>query len=106
MKKELESITNEEINNTLLIVNKNKPSNDKSSLFFNDNVNKADSQPHIPTIMTTPIIEKAHLTKFHHLLLKMKLTLSLPAILKILIMITQRHQTFLTVHTKMLNTKN
>ena len=37
----------------------NKPSNDKSSYFLNDNFNIADSQPHIPTTMATPIIEKS-----------------------------------------------
>ena len=33
-----------------------KPSNDKSSYFL---IDKAESQPHISTIMTTPIIEKS-----------------------------------------------
>ena len=37
----------------------NKPSNDKSSYFLTDNFYKADSQPHIPTTMATPIIEKS-----------------------------------------------
>ena len=37
----------------------NKPSNDKSSYFLIDNFYIADSQPHIPTTMATPIIEKS-----------------------------------------------
>ena len=37
----------------------NKPSNDKSSYFLADNSYIADSQPHIPTTMATPIIEKS-----------------------------------------------
>ena len=37
----------------------NKPSNDKSSYFLTDNSYIADSQPHIPTTMATPIIEKS-----------------------------------------------
>ena len=36
-----------------------KPSNDKSSYFLIDNFYIADSQPHIPTTMATPIIEKS-----------------------------------------------
>ena len=38
---------------------KNKSSNDKSSYFLTDNSYIADSQPHIPTTMATPIIEKS-----------------------------------------------
>ena len=37
----------------------NKPSGDKSSYFLIDNFNIADSQPHIPATMVTPIIEKS-----------------------------------------------
>ena len=37
----------------------NKPSNDKSSYFLIDNFNIADSQTHIPTTMSIPIIEKS-----------------------------------------------
>ena len=37
----------------------NKPSNDKSSYILTDNSYIADSQPHIPTTMATPIIEKS-----------------------------------------------
>ena len=37
----------------------NKPPNDKSSYFLIDNFYIADSQPHIPTTMATPIIEKS-----------------------------------------------
>ena len=64
IKRELQSITNEEITDTLktlcdLGLIENKPSN--------------------------------HLPKFYHLLLKMKLILSLPAMLRIMIMIPQKH---------------
>ena len=34
----------------------NKPSKDKSSCFLSDN-NITDLEPHIPTIMTTPLVE-------------------------------------------------
>ena len=95
IKRELQSITNEEITDTLktceMRLIENKPSNDKSSFFRTDKSYIADSQPHIPTAMATPVIEKAHLLKFHHLLLKMKLALLLPAMLRITIMIPQRH---------------
>ena len=96
IKKELQSITNEEITDTLKILCElglieNKPSNDKSSYFLIDNFNTANSQPHIPIMMATPVIENAHLLKFYHLLSKMKLTLSLPAMLRIMILILQRH---------------
>ena len=96
IKRELQSITNEDITDTLktlceMRLTENKPSNDKSSFFLTDNSYIADSQPHIPTKMATPITEKAHLLKFNHLLLKMKLTLLLPAMLRITIMIPQRH---------------
>ena len=58
-----EKLTNYEINDTLktlceLGVIENLPSNEKSSYFLIDNINKADSQPHILTIMATTIIEK------------------------------------------------
>ena len=64
IKRELQSITNEEITNTLktlceMRLIENKPSNDKSSYFLIDNFYIADSQPHIPTTMATPIIEKS-----------------------------------------------
>ena len=64
IKVELQSITNEEIIDTLktlceLELIENKASNDKSSYFLIDNFNIADSQPHIPTTMSTPIIEKS-----------------------------------------------
>ena len=63
IKKELQSITNYEINDTLktlceLGVIENLSSIEKSSYFLIDNINKADSQPHILTIMATTIIEK------------------------------------------------
>ena len=54
-KKELQSITKRLCK---LGVIENKPLNDKSSSFIIDNINIADSQPHIPTIMAAPIIEK------------------------------------------------
>ena len=64
IKRELQSITNEEITDTLktlceMRLIKNKSSNDKSSYFLTDNSYIADSQPHIPTTMATPIIEKS-----------------------------------------------
>ena len=37
----------------------NKTSNDKSSYFLIDNINIEDSQPHITTIMGTPIIAES-----------------------------------------------
>ena len=63
IKEELQSITNEEITDTLktlcaLVITENKSSNDKSYYFLMDNFNIADSQPHIPATMATPIIEK------------------------------------------------
>ena len=63
IKRKLQSNTNEEITDTLktlceMRLIENKPSNDKSSFFFTDNSYIADSQPHISTIMATPIIEK------------------------------------------------
>ena len=42
-----------------LEVIENKPLNEKSSYFLIDNINIADSQFHIPTIMATPINEKS-----------------------------------------------
>ena len=64
IKRELQSITSEEITDTLktlceMKLIENKPSNDKSSYFLIDNFYIADSQPQIPTTMTTPIIEKS-----------------------------------------------
>ena len=64
IKTELQSIINEEITDTLKTLCEmgligNKPSNDKSSYFLTDNSYIADSQPHIPTTMATPIIEKS-----------------------------------------------
>ena len=61
VKKELHSITNTDINNTLKKLVEmgrieNKPSKDKSSYFLSDN-NITDFEPHIPTIMTTPLFE-------------------------------------------------
>ena len=59
IKSELQSITNEEITDTLktceIRLIENKPFNDKSSYFLIDNFNIADSQPHITTTMATPI---------------------------------------------------
>ena len=64
IKRELQSITNEEITNTLktlceMRLIENKPSNDKTSYFLIDNFNIPDSQTHIPTTMATPIIKKS-----------------------------------------------
>ena len=39
----------------------NKPSKDKSSYFVTDN-NIADSEPHIPTVMATPLVETSSFT--------------------------------------------
>ena len=64
IKRELQSITNEEKTYTLktlceMRLIENKPSNNKSSYFLIDSFYIADSQPHIPTTMATPIIEKS-----------------------------------------------
>ena len=64
IKRELQSIANEEITDTLktlceLGLIENKPSNDKSSYFLIDSFNIADSQPHFPTTVATPMIEKS-----------------------------------------------
>ena len=64
IKRELQSVTSEEITDTLktlceMRLIENKPSNDKSSYFLIDNFYVADSQRHIPTTMATPIIEKS-----------------------------------------------
>ena len=39
----------------------NKPSKDKSSYFLSEN-NITDSEPHIPTIMATPLVETSSFT--------------------------------------------
>ena len=64
IKKDHQSINNDGINDTCktlceMRVIDNKPSNGKSSYFLIDNGNIADSQPHIPVLMATPIIEKS-----------------------------------------------
>ena len=51
----------------------------------------AGSQPHIPIIIATPIIEKSTSAKILSLLLKMNSTLSLRTILRIMIMVAPRH---------------
>ena len=61
VKKEVQLITNSDISNTLKLLSEigrieNKPLKDKSSYFLIDN-NITDSQPHIPTIMATPLVE-------------------------------------------------
>ena len=66
VKKELHLITNMDVNNTLKILIemgriKNKPSKDKSSYFLGEN-NITDSEPYIPTIMATPIVETSSFT--------------------------------------------
>ena len=62
VKKELHSIVNTDINNTLETVEmgriENKSSKDKSSYFLSDN-NMTDFKPYIPTIFTTPLVEKS-----------------------------------------------
>ena len=66
VKKELHLITNTDVNNTLKILIEigriiNKPSKDKSSYFLCEN-NITDSEPHIPTIMATPLVETSSFT--------------------------------------------
>ena len=66
VKKALHLITNTDVNNTLKILIemgriKNKPSKDKSSYFLSEN-NITDSEPHIPTIMATPLVETSSFT--------------------------------------------
>ena len=61
VKRELHLITNTYVNNTLKILIEmgrieNKPSKDKSSYFLSDN-NITDSEPHIPTVTATPLVE-------------------------------------------------
>ena len=66
VKKELHLITNTDVNNTLKILSEmgrieNKPSKDKSSYFLSDN-GITDSEPHISTIMATPLVETSSFT--------------------------------------------
>ena len=66
VKKELHSITNTDVNNTLKILSgmrriENKPWKDKSSYFLSDN-NITDSEPHIPTIMATLLVKTSSTT--------------------------------------------
>ena len=66
VKRELHLITNTDVNNTLKILIEmgrieNKPSKDKSSYFLSDN-NITDSEPHIPTIAATPLVETSSFT--------------------------------------------
>ena len=66
VKKEPNLITNKNVNNTLKILIEmgrieNKPSKDKSSYFLSEN-NITDSEPHIPTIMATPLVETSSFT--------------------------------------------
>ena len=91
VKKELHLITNTDVNNTLKILIemgriKNKPSKDKSSYFLSEN-NITDSEPYIPTIMATPLVEATSFPTLHPLALKTKLTLSFWVILKMIIII-------------------
>ena len=53
----------------------NKPSKDKSSYFLSDN-NITDSEPHIPTIMATPLVETSSFNAFYPVVLKNKLIIS------------------------------
>ena len=64
IKRELQSITNEEIADTLktlceMRLIENKPSNGKSSYFLIGNFYIADSRSQFPTTMATPIIQKS-----------------------------------------------
>ena len=64
IKRELQSIINKEITNTFktlceLRLIENNPSNGNNSCVLIDNFKIADSQLHIPTTMTIPIIEKS-----------------------------------------------
>ena len=66
VKKELHLITNTDIHITLKTLSEvgrieNKLSKDKSSYFLSDN-NTADSEPHISTIMATPLVETRSFT--------------------------------------------
>ena len=66
VKKEPDLITNKNVNNTLKILIEmgrieNKPSKDKSSYFLSEN-NITDSEPHIPKIMATPLVEASSFT--------------------------------------------
>ena len=66
VKKELNLITNTDVNNTLKILIEigriiNKPSKDDSSYFLCKN-NITDSELHIPTIMATPLVETSSFT--------------------------------------------
>ena len=65
-KRELHLIINTDVNNTLKILIEmgrieNKPSKDKSSCFLSDN-NMTDSEPHIPTVAATPLVETSSFT--------------------------------------------
>ena len=70
---------------------KNKPLNDKSSYFLIDNINKANSQPHIARITVSPVIEKSTSVEILSPTVEDEITLSLPAMLRITIMIAERH---------------
>ena len=66
VKKGLHLITNTNVNNTLKILIEmgrieNKPSKDVSSYFLSEN-NITDPEPHIPTIMATPLVEASSFT--------------------------------------------
>ena len=66
VKKELHLISNTDVNNTLKILIEmvrieNKASKDKSSYFLSDN-NITDSEPHIPTVAATPLVETSSFT--------------------------------------------
>ena len=98
IKRELQSITNEEINDTLKILCEmrlieNKPSNDKSSYLPINNFNIADSQPHIPTSMTTPIILKSACAEILSPIVEDEIDsfVTQKKLLRIIIMIPQRH---------------
>ena len=82
-------IHNEEITNILkaceIGVAENKPLNDESYYFLLGNNNIAHSQHHIRKTMASLVAKKTHFSKFDHILLKMKLNMSFPRMLRIMI---------------------
>ena len=72
----------------------------KSSYFLTHNNNIADSQSHVAPIMVTSINEKSTSAKILPSTVEDEITLSLPAMLRILIVIAQGHKTLLTVDAK------
>ena len=81
----------------------NKPSNDKSSYFLIDNINIADSHPHIPKIMPNSIIEKS--TSAHILSPTVEDEIDSFVMSNVENNDNDYLLTLLTMHTKILNTK-